>query len=257
MSNLTLGRGRVLLGPAGATSPGAYRYVGHTTEFNINFEETTLDHYNMDEGLKEKDEQVTLEVNRSGSLITDRVSAENLALFFLGSASAVTNSLAAGEEETIDGDLVAAGQYIQLGVDDTNPMGVRGVANVVVTNVGGATTYVAGTDYQVFPGAGMIAILEGGSIVAGADLEVEYDIIASTRDRVISGRTTFEGALQFLTRNALGEDRVYYMPKVKLRANGDFALKSDEWQNLPFSIEVLKPAGLLEAIYVDGTPIAA
>jgi hypothetical protein len=46
------------------------------------------------------------------------------------------------------------------------------------------------------------------------------------------------------------------LPYVKLSPNGDYALKGDEWQQIPLSIEVLKASGK-EAIYRDGVPAYA
>jgi hypothetical protein len=45
----------------------------------------------------------------------------------------------------------------------------------------------------------------------------------------------------------------YLMPYVRLSPNGDFALKSDEWQQLSLNVEILKLADY-ERIYVDGRP---
>ena len=44
------------------------------------------------------------------------------------------------------------------------------------------------------------------------------------------------------------------MPSVKLSPNGDYALKSDEWQQIPFNVEILKPEGM-EAVYADDRPV--
>ena len=253
---LTLGRGQILLAktPAGThVDTNSFRYVGNTPEFTINFEETALDHYSSDFGIKEKDESVTLEVNRTGSFITDRVSPSNLALFLLGSASAVTQAAVASAPETIDGAAVFPGAYIQLGKTASRITGARGVTVGAVTNVGALTTYVLDTDYRVIAQTGMIEILPGGAIPEGDDLVVNYAIAAQTRNRIISGNTPFDGALQYIEANPVGENRVILIPRVKLRANGDFTLKSDEWQQLPFSLEILKLANY-EAVYVDGEP---
>ena len=82
---------------------------------------------------------------------------------------------------------------------------------------------------------------------------MEDAVEASTRDRVISRGQTVEGSLRYLANNPAGANIDYFMPWVKITPNGDFSLKGDEWQTVPFNIEILKK-GDLEAIYVDGRP---
>ena len=53
--------------------------------------------------------------------------------------------------------------------------------------------------------------------------------------------------------NPQGKNYDWFMPYVKLSPNGDFALKGDEWQQIPFSVEILKKSGY-EALYIDGRP---
>lgn len=102
----------------------------------------------------------------------------------------------------------------------------------------------------------MLAIvtpIEGGGLVDGTNMVVTFDLEASTRDRVISKSMTVEGALQYRSKNAKGKQIDYLMPWVQLSPNGDFAIKAEEWQALPFTMEILKK-GSLEAIYADGRP---
>ena len=63
------------------------------------------------------------------------------------------------------------------------------------------------------------------------------------------------GALRYTEYNAQGPNKVWYFPSVKLSPNGDYALKGDEWQQIPFSIEILKPT-VGEAIYIDDADAA-
>ena len=60
----------------------------------------------------------------------------------------------------------------------------------------------------------------------------------------------------YRTRNPKGDDVVFYMPYVKITPNGDYALKGDEWQAIPLSLEILRPT-IGEAIYRDGMPVYA
>lgn len=253
--NYTLGRGKVYFArfSAGQT-PGAFRYIGNTPEFNLTIESETLDHFSSDEGIREKDDSVPLEVTRSGSLICDDINADNVALFFFGSVEALTQVAAPGQSESFAS--VNEGDVYQLGLTLGNRVGTRGISNVEVTSDPAGTTYILDTDYSVDLDRGMFSIMEGGGIPADAPIIVNFDIDAATGTRVLSGSEPVEGALRFLENNPKGADRDIFLPYVKITPNGDLALKGDEWRQIPFSIEALKPSSG-EAIYVDGQPIRA
>ncbi len=122
---------------------------------------------------------------------------------------------------------------------------------------GSGVGYAASTDYTFNPDTGEIGIVRGGAIDDDSDITVHYAVRASTRQRVISGSTPVEGALRFIADNPKGEDFDYYMPYIKITPNGDYALKGDEWQTIPFNLEALKPSDGREAIYMDGRPVYA
>lgn len=253
--NYTLGRGKVYFGrfEAGSLQTNEFRYVGNTPELNLTIESEELDHFSSDEGIREKDDSIALEVNRSGSMVCDDIQAENLALFFFGSAASLT--IAGATDETEDFDGVTPGLTYQLGVTASDPVGVMGVENVVVESNPSGTTYVLDTDYTLDTDSGTVTILTTGSIAADDDITITYDIVASTRTRILSGSTAVEGAMKFIQSNPTGRDRVYTLSRVKISPNGDFALKGDEWQQIPFSFEALLPGDGREAIYIDGAPL--
>jgi len=266
-NNYTLGRGEIYFGRfnPGTQTPEGERYLGNTPEFNLTIESEDLDHYNSDRGIREKDDSIVLEVMRSGSLITDNIVPANVALFFFGDTATVTTTAEASLSETFTA--VIPGLFYQLGQTTTNPVGVRGLVSesVVITSSAPAadpldppvvTTHVAGEDYEVDEALGRIQILSGGNIAGGSTIVVGYARQASTSARVISGTQAVEGSMRFLAFNPKGENYDYYMPWVKLTPNGDYALKGDEWQQIPFTMEVLKKTGV-EAIYMDGRPAYA
>lgn len=264
-NNYTLGRGEVYFDPflPGTQTPsGSERYLGNTPEFNITFESENLDHYSSDRGIREKDRSVILQINRTGSLITDNVSAENIALFFFGSASALTvaQTTVASEQIGVTGIGVELGMFYQLGVSSANRTGHRGIIHpgtgpTAFTITNGATPLVLGTDYVIDADLGRIEILPTAPNVDDGDvLTVGYTAAASTRTRVISGSAPIKGAIRYIAFNPEGADYDYYLPSVSLSPNGDYALKAEEWQQIPFSVEILKPANG-EAIYIDGRPL--
>lgn len=258
----TLGRGKVFFAPfkTGTTTPGGERYFGNTPEFSLNVERETLDHYNSDEGIREKDDTVPLEVNRSGSFTTDWISLDNVALFFFGEKATISTAGETVEDESLED--VEPGLFYQLGVSESTPTGVRKLApyatspdtvNVKVTDSSGVTTYVEGEDYRIDMDLARLEILNG-DITKGSDILVSYKTAASTREQVISGSNPIEGAMRFIAFNPKGSNIDYFFPHVSITPNGDYALKGDEYQTIPFSFEILRKPGYA-AVYVDGRPM--
>jgi len=253
--NYTLGRGKVFVSRyVNGVASGAYDYIGNTPEFSLNIESETLDHYSSDEGIREKDDSVPLEVNRTGSMTTDNINPKNVALFFFGSESTLTQASVASATETLTG--IKDGSSYKLGVTQSNPVGYFGIdeTGFAVAVAPGGTALVEGVDYTMDFANGMIQFIEGSLIATdGTDIEVTYAVAASTRSRVISGSEPVECAIRYTTKNPKGEDCQFFFPYVKLTPNGDYALKGDEWQQIPLSMEILKPLSG-EAIYRDGVP---
>jgi len=255
INNYTLGRGEVHFGQykPGTTVPGGERYLGNSPELSYSASQETLDHWNSDRGIKVKDASVTLQQDYSGGLSLDDIDMKNLAMFFLGEAATLTVASRTVAAEPIQG--VERGLSYQLGTSPTDPAGVRQVSAVTITNsTVAANVPVAGVDYVLDAVRGRLTILESATKIANGDnLSIAYTVDASTRDRVISKSMTIEGSLRYLANNPAGKNIDYYMPRVRLTPNGDFNLKGDDWQVLPFTIEILKK-GALEAIYADGQP---
>ena len=255
--NYTLGRGKGYFGQfkAGTMTPRGERYFGNTPEFSFTAEQETLDHYNSDDGVRVKDESVVLQTDYMGSFVTDHISPDNLAMFFLGDSNLLTVQADTAIEETFTD--VEVGLHYQLGTTDASPAGARMVANVSVTDDDATpASFTEGTDYTVDLELGRITVLEDGAITDGTNLVVTYDVEASTREQIVSRSTVIEGSLRYTAKNAAGNDIDYFMPWVKIRPNGDFALKGDEWQSLSFTVEIIKK-GSAEPVYMDGRPYVA
>lgn len=255
LKNYTLGRGEVHFArfKTGTQTPDGFRYVGNTPEFNLTIESETLDHYSSDRGIREKDDSVPLEVNRTGSMIMDDIQPENIALFFFGEESVVTQATVASDTETLEG--IKAGHSYRLGQSASNVTGYAGINETgFAVAVNGGASLVVDTDYTMNFDTGMISFVDGSALaVDGADIDVTYAVSASTRSRIISGTEPVEGAMQYVAYNPKGDDFDYYMPYIKITPNGDYQLKGDEWQQIPFTLEILKPT-VGEAIYMDGRP---
>lgn len=255
--NYTLGRGELHFNKfkPGTMAGIGERYFGNTPEVSTNVDSENLDHFNSDRGVREKDASVVLQTNRTGSFITDHISPENIALFYFGEVKQLTQTAATGETNTFAA--VKQGLFYQLGESLATPMGVRKVSNVVVTDDESTpTSYVLGTDYLVNLDLGRIEVLAGGGITDGTNLKVTFDTEAYSQELVISGSQAVEGSLRYIANNPVGDNIDYFWPWVKITPNGDFALKGDEWQQIPFNIEIMRRSGY-EAVYASKRPATA
>lgn len=257
--NYTLGRGELHFDKF---APGTFnktgeRYLGNTPELNRTTESESLDHFNSDRGIRVKDKSIVLEKNDSGTFIADEISDENVALWFLGTQNVVAQAATASIVENIAANRLKPGTYIQLGESQANPTGNRNVTVATITSNPVGTTFTNLDDYTVDAELGRLYIVPGGAIDGTAPLIVTYATAASTRTQIVVGEgTTIEGALRFISYNPTGPRRDYYWPYVQLRADGDFAMKGDEWQQLSFAFDILKREGYASE-YIDGRPTVA
>lgn len=254
--NYTLGRGELYFDKfvPGTFNKTGERYLGNSPELNLTTESETLDHFNSDRGIRVKDKSILLEKSDSGTFILDEISTENVALWFLGDVSVVAQSAATSVVQNIPANRIKPGTYIQLGESLANPTGHRNVTLTSVTSDPVGTTYSLNVDYTIDAELGRLYIVPGGAIDGTTPLIVTYDTAASTREQIVVGDgTTIEGALRFISYNPTGPRRDYYWPYVQLRADGDLALKGDEWQQLSFAFDILKLDGYASQ-YIDGRP---
>jgi hypothetical protein len=256
MPNYVLGRGKLYFDQflPGTTTKTGELYLGNSPALSLTSESETLDHFNSDEGINVKDDSVTLQTNRTGSFTLDDISMPNIALFFNASLAAVAQSSGTATDELVSTGFKLDGYY-QLGVP-TNPAGVRGVSAVTVkagATAGAAVTLTLGTDYELDATLARVHILPGSGANVAHNLYVTYTRAANTREQgTVNSGATVEGALRFIAINAKGINRDYYFPKVTVSPNGDFSLKGDDWQQLPFNLEILKLNDATASMYIDG-----
>lgn len=238
--NLVLGRGRLYFerfAPGAKTGNGAERYLGSTPELSVSQSETTLDHRSLEGGRSVKDRSVSLTNDTNGQFVTDDISRENVALWYLGDSTAVVIAAGTGVVSTYEN--VSLGTYFQLGKSAASPAGARNVASVVAKI--GATTVPATGNFEVDAELGRVYILPNASgIIKGDDVEFTFNTASGTEDRIIPNGEQIHGALRFIADNAEGDNDDRYYPYVKLAPNGDHSLKGDDWQRMAFNYEVLK-----------------
>lgn len=273
--NYVVGRGRLFFDKFADgcnNSEHGELYFGNTPELSLSSDTETLDHYSSDYGLREKDLTVMLEHSRSGSFVTDHISQDNLALFFLGDRTKVTQTQVTGAKEVFEN--VMLGRHLQLGTSEALPMGVRNIENLLI--------YVADKDTSINLGDGDISTIEGVTkvnfagqveydlalariyieptateIKDGQQVIVQYDIAAQTRDLIIARNRMIYGSLRFLSANPVGDAKDFFWPKVMLQPDGDYALKGDDWQQLGFTFSVLRKDRKSEQVYIESSSARA
>lgn len=251
-NNLVLGKGKVYFDRFAdntKTPTGQFRYLGNTPGFSLSQTEETLDHFDSDEGLKQKDESVTLSNDTSGTLSTDNISDENLALWWLGTSETTAVASATAVADTLTA--VKLGSYFQLGASEAFPQGVGTITNVVVhaDTLSGSTIAGPG-NWEVDLETGMFQVLPGADEIADGDtLVITHDQTAVTFQQVIARGKTIYGALKFIATNPVGKKRDGFFPYCKLAPDGDFSLKGEDWQTLGFKLEVLKLNSSTERVY--------
>ncbi len=267
----TLGRGRWLfdLFKPGTNTGTGERYLGNTPEASLAVSSEKLDHFFADSGIREKDLTVLLETSRSGSFTTDVISPENLAMYFMGDVSKLTNLGLTGHREAITS--WARGRQFQIGNSDATPTGMRNLNNFKLYKAASATVVdlaqpLAGQvgvdevamsgNYEIDLELGRLYIEPTASLVGDIKLLVETDVEASTRTLVISQNDMLYGALRYISDNPVGDNQDYYWPKVALTPDGDYNLKGDEWQAIGFTFDVLTMVGR-KPCYVDVRPRSA
>ena len=262
----TLGRGEVFFNKfkPGTNIGEGERYLGNTPEYSLTNDVETLDHFNSDRGLREKDESVLLEISSSGSMNCDNISGENVALFFLGNLLTKSSTSVTAQKEVFTN--WKRGLTLQLGTTDATPTGVRKVSNVKVGKAAKAATLNLTGDISAIPGVTIVdaagnyevdlelgrLYLEPTSTEINGDIKlvVQFDVAAQSRDMVISSNDVVQGSLRFVSHNAKGENKDYFFPKVTLSPDGDYNLKGDDWQSMGFTFEALKLQGR-ERVYID------
>lgn len=238
VENISLGRGDLLFKQKGKSG---YAYIGNTLSFGVTVNTEMLKHMNSSRGIRVQDREVPVQTDYSASFVTDNVAHENLARMFQGDSATVAVAGAVGQTETFNA--VAAQDRLRLAQ--------RKVTNVVVKV--GVATKALGTDYTVDVDRGLVTIIAGGTIAPGANVIVEYDIVAHSYKRTRSGANVVEGSLIFVAYNPEGDNIDYLLDDVKLVPNGEFQIKAEEWQQLPFNVAISTPAGGY-AITANGEP---
>ena len=217
------------------------RYFGRTPGLTVNISSESLEHYNAESGINEKDEEEVTKINRAGNLTVDEVDDDNLALFVIGDKSTIAQAATPVVDEAIT---VLQDRYYQLGQFDQQPDRRARGRQRRVTGPSGTPSYTVDTDYTVDAVLGRLYIVPGGGIADESGIEVDYTPAVKSRTQIASSSLASKsGAIRFVADNPKGANRDWYFPKVTLKPNGDATLKQTDpaWFVMGFALEILKP----------------
>lgn len=252
--NFTLGRGKLYLAPfkTGTKLPDGFLYIGNTPSLNMTSNQQDLVHYDADHGIKQPDESVLLQLDRTIAVEADNINYANLAKYLLGSTTEITTTAATVAAESHLA--VHPGASYLLGQSADVPAGLRGLGSVTtVTNDAGApVVYDVDDDFTFDLAAGTITVVDGGAIIDGTNLRVTYTTLAQTFTQVVSGEIEFQGAMLFVADNPAGENINHLFTFVRFAPDGDYALKGDTWQIMKFKATSLLPQDGRAAWYANG-----
>ncbi len=245
-----LGRGAMYLSDIDTTTqlPTGWRFVGNVPNMTLTVTEENLDHYQSYESTKERDKRVTLQKEIDLGWGFDEINDENLASFLSGTMHEFTNPAVAGVTSftwVAAGKIVPLVQYYELTDANGNPCyGVTAANIALATTNASPVTLVLNTDYTVDEKAGLIRFLNSAAIQAavtateGITLVLTADATAVNMDEVRA--LSIDQHYQAMLFNAVnpvneGEMTCFKFHKVKISADGDMPLISDDWQVMPMS----------------------
>ena len=252
-NNYVVGKGRLYFDrfALGTRTPTGLKYFGNTPSLTTSRNATTLDHFDSDGGVKQKDDSIDIQTDLGGKFACDNINSANLALFFGGDVTPLTQ--AAGANALTEVINVKPDTYYQAGVTDTDPDGLRTLA--APTAVLAQTPLVLGVDYDFDLSSGMVYIHPTAAVGQGGPLTLGYNLAAAAQEVVIEQGSAIYGQLKFVSNNPKGDQRDYFYPYVKLTAGGDLTLKGDQWQQVDFSYEALKLNEQTRRVYVTRRPL--
>lgn len=187
-------------------------------------------------------ESVALQQPADLTVDLPEVNKESLAIALLGTAAALSQTSGSLTDEAVNAKLDA---WVALSKAAWS-------ADPVVTNTGGATTYVLGTDYIVNRDLGWIKALPGGAITDNQALEVSvaYNAITGTE---IKGATSADVRARFKLdgkNQADGLPCIVTVHEVVVAADSAFDFLADDFNTVSLPGRMKTPVGFTEPFNV-------
>lgn len=260
-----LGRGILYLAELDANQlPVNWRDLGNSPSFSITVQSDELLHQSSRTGLRVTDKRITLSQDISLSFQLDEISHDNLALFFTGTTSSVTNPAVAGVGSM--GSPVAISTSAVLGrwYDLKTAYDGTGVATAFTADTvpkirrtsGTPMDLVLGTDYEIDYKMGRVFLKTTASNIAATDDFGWYSAADASAPATLELMKALKGsvrdiALKFVAENPANSSELieYEFHSVQISADGDLSLIGDEFSVAGFTGSAQKNSN----INLDGT----
>jgi len=229
-NNVLLGRGKVYFDRFDASgNPTGERFLGNCPTFEITPTSEDIKKYSSADAAADLIASDVLRTTLALRIVGDEFTKENLAMALFGDNSTLSQTGASVTDEAIAG--VLQGRYYALAYRD--------VSNVVVTDTGGVTTFVEGTDYTVDATTGRIYVIVGGGIADDTDLEVDYDYATISLPTVRGmNQTSVKGKIRFIGDPARGPKWEIEIWRASVHADGAMGFISDEYANFTMTGDI-------------------
>jgi len=224
------GQGAILVGERDAVTglPMGLRPVGNVSALTLGVETTTFEHKDSCTGVRGIDLEIVQELNASMSMTMESLFKENLSLALYGTDSVITGASVTDEALLGYHDLWSPLAHIQ-------------VSAVIITDVGGSTTYVLDTDYEVNEVSGTIKVLSTGAITDGQALEADYTFVTQDNIEAVTTGTPPIRFIRFEGLNTadLNKPVVIDVFKVSMQPLAELALIQDEIAQMEVESKIL------------------
>ncbi len=227
-------------------------YLAETPGFEIAMETESIEVDSSDTPSAEVIADIATKISRNATLLVKSMSSEVFCLFIIGEIGTVTTVAGPVATEAINsGNGITQGRWYQLGVDSTQPTGVRNITDLEIK-----IASVEKSGYTPDLASGRIHITKEGDIADDAVITASYNETVSTWEEIKSKNTgAKKGALRYISNNTHGENRDLYIPLAALKPSGSISFKSrDTIQEVSFNVSISRPSDGRSAIYINGRP---
>lgn len=225
-----LGKGKVFLDVLVSGAKTGERYVGSCEALTVTPTVETKDKKDFSLPAAPLLDRAVTGINAEIALTLSEWDKDNLAIALLGTSAAANQTSGTVTAEALTGSAILGLSY---------KTAKRKISTVVLKK--GATTFVLGTDYDIADATvGLIYIREGGAIVAGDALTIDYAYATETAWKVpLAGATQTEFFLRFIGNPTRGKVQELEVWRCTLAADGALDFIGDDYGTVKLKGSVL------------------
>jgi hypothetical protein len=250
---LVIGRGELYFDrfPAGSLTGEGELYLGNTPGFSL---ERTIEKTKRSRSMGGQVVEIggiVTEDKHEGTIDTDNVSAQNLALWMGSEAITTGQGSAAGVSETFT---VKRGRWRQLGAS-VHPAGVINVLATPTFMKGATPVTVSGNITLDLENGRFLFNEDAAALNDGDTVTVTFSYGAAADVKINSAAKEIVGALRYVSTNPVGPRISYYFPYVTLSPRQEIDWKADDFVSMSFEMEARKRDALTETVYIRQHPV--